>query len=396
MIIRPKVKGFICITAHPEGCAANVKEQIDYVKSQPSVENGPKNVLVVGASQGYGLSSRVSAAFGAGANTLGVFFERPSDRGRCASAGWYNSIAFEKAAKAEGLYASSLNGDAFSNELKAQAIERIKEGMDGKIDLLVYSIGAPRRTDPKTGITHKSAIKPIGKSFSNKYLDTDKKTIQTATLEAGTEEEIQGTVKVMGGEDWELWIEALSEAGVLADNFKTVAYDYIGPTFTWPIYKDGALGQAKLDVRRAKAAINEKLAPINGTAFVSVNKALVTQSSSAIPGVNLYITALYKVMKEKGNHEGCIEQMYRLFADRLYNKSKTVSLDELDLIRLDDWEMKADIQDTILEVWPKIETSTIDQYTDFEGYQKDFLKLFGFGVEGVDYDADLDPDVKFD
>ncbi len=348
MIVTPKIKGFICITAHPAGCAANVQEQIDYVKSQPAVENGPKNVLVVGASQGYGLASRISAAFGSGANTLGVFFERPSERGRCASAGWYNSIAFEKQAKAAGLYAKSLNGDAFSDELKAQAIERIKADMGGKIDLLVYSIGAPRRTDPKTGEVYKSAIKPIGKPFSNKYLDTDKKTIQVATLEPGTEEEIQGTVKVMGGEDWELWIDALSEAGVLAEGFKCVAYDYIGPQFTWPIYKDGALGQAKLDVRRAKAAINEKLAPIGGQAYVSVNKALVTQSSSAIPGVNLYITALYKVMKEKGNHEGCIEQMYRLFSDRLYNCGE-VPTDALDLIRLDDWEMQPEIQDEIAE-----------------------------------------------
>ncbi|MDQ8197018.1 trans-2-enoyl-CoA reductase family protein [Pelagicoccus enzymogenes] len=395
MIVQPRIKGFICITAHPTGCAANVKEQIDYVKSQPAVENGPKNVLVVGASQGYGLASRISAAFGSGANTLGVFFERPSERGRCASAGWYNSVAFEKEAKAAGLYAKSLNGDAFSDELKAQAIERIKEDMGGKIDLLVYSIGAPRRTDPKTGEVYKSAIKPIGKAFSNKYLDTDKKTIQVATLEPGTEEEIQGTVKVMGGEDWELWIDALTEAGVLAEGFKTVAYDYIGPKFTWPIYKDGALGQAKLDVRRAKAAINEKVASIGGKAYVSVNKALVTQSSSAIPGVNLYITALYKVMKEKGNHEGCIEQMYRLFSDRLYNGGE-VPTDDLDLIRLDDWEMQPEIQDEIAENWPKIETDTIDQYTDFEGYQDEFLKLFGFGVKGVDYDADVEIDINFE
>ncbi|MBD5778610.1 trans-2-enoyl-CoA reductase family protein [Pelagicoccus sp. NFK12] len=395
MIVQPRIKGFICITAHPTGCAANVKEQIDYVKSQPAVENGPKNVLVVGASQGYGLASRISAAFGSGANTLGVFFERPSERGRCASAGWYNSVAFEKEAKAAGLYAKSLNGDAFSDELKAQAIERIKEDMGGKIDLLVYSIGAPRRTDPKTGEVYKSAIKPIGKPFSNKYLDTDKKTIQVATLEPGTEEEIQGTVKVMGGEDWELWIDALTEAGVLAEGFKTVAYDYIGPKFTWPIYKDGALGQAKLDVRRAKAAINEKVASIGGKAYVSVNKALVTQSSSAIPGVNLYITALYKVMKEKGNHEGCIEQMYRLFSDRLYNGGE-VPTDDLDLIRLDDWEMQPEIQDEIAENWPKIETDTIDQYTDFEGYQDEFLKLFGFGVKGVDYDADVEIDINFE
>ncbi|MBC2605845.1 enoyl-ACP reductase FabV [Pelagicoccus albus] len=395
MIVTPKIKGFICITAHPTGCAANVQEQIDYIKSQPSVADGPKNVLIVGASQGYGLSSRISAAFGSGANTLGVFFERPSERGRCASAGWYNSVAFEKQAKVEGLYAKSINGDAFSDEIKAQAIERIKEDMGGKIDLLVYSIGAPRRTDPKTGEVYKSAIKPIGKPFSNKYLDTDKKTIQVATLEPGTPEEIQGTVKVMGGEDWELWIDALSEAGVLADGFKCVAYDYIGPQFTWPIYKDGALGQAKLDVRRAKKSINEKLANIGGQAFVSVNKALVTQSSSAIPGVNLYITALYKVMKEKGTHEGCIEQMYRLFADRLFNGGE-VPTDELDLIRLDDWEMKPEIQDEIAEIWPKIETDTIDQYTDFDGYQSEFLKLFGFGVNGVDYDADVEVAVEFE
>lgn len=395
MIVTPKIKGFICITAHPTGCAANVQEQIDYVKSKPAVENGPKNVLVVGASQGYGLSSRISAAFGSGANTLGVFFERPSERGRCASAGWYNSIAFEKQAKDAGLYAKSLNGDAFSDELKAQAIERIKADMGGKIDLLVYSIGAPRRTDPKTGEVYKSAIKPIGKAFSNKYLDTDKKTIQVATLEPGTEEEIKGTVKVMGGEDWELWIDALSAAGVLADGFKCVAYDYIGPQFTWPIYKDGALGQAKLDVRRAKAAINEKIAPIGGQAYVSVNKALVTQSSSAIPGVNLYITALYKVMKEKGTHEGCIEQMYRLFADRLYGSAE-VPVDQLDLIRLDDWEMRPEIQDEIAAVWPLIETDTLEKYTDFDGYQAEFLKLFGFGVAGVDYDADVEIELDFE
>lgn len=395
MIVKPRIKGFICITAHPKGCAANVKEQIDYVKSQPAIDDGPKNVLVVGASQGYGLASRIATAFGAGANTLGVFFERPSERGRCASAGWYNSVAFEKEAKAAGLYAKSLNGDAFSDELKAQAIERIQQDMGGKIDLLVYSIGAPRRTDPKTGETYKSAIKPIGEAFSNKYLDTDKKAIETATLEPGTPEEIEGTVKVMGGEDWELWIEALSEAGALADGFKTVAYDYIGPRFTWPIYKDGALGRAKLDVRRAKDALNQKLAPIGGGAFVSVNKALVTQSSSAIPGVNLYITVLYKVMKEKGLHEGCIEQMYRLYSDRLYSDGKT-QLDGLGLIRLDDWEMKPEVQDEIAEIWPKVETDTIDVYTDFEGYQREFLKLFGFGIEGVDYDEDVEIEIDFE
>ena len=395
MIIKPKVKGFICITAHPDGCAANVASQIEHVKSKGKIEGGPKNVLIVGASQGYGLASRIAAAFGSGAQTLGVFFEKPSERGRCATAGWYNSVAFEKAAKAEGLFAKSLNGDAFSHELKAQAIDIIKNEMGGKIDLLVYSIGAPRRTDPDTGETYKSAIKPIGKSFSNKYLDTDKKIIDFASLEPAKEEEVQGTVNVMGGKDWEIWFNALSEAGVIADGFKTVAYDYIGPTFTWPIYKDGALGQAKLDVRRAKDAINEKLSSIDGQAYVSVNKALVTQSSSAIPGVNLYITVLYKVMKEAGTHEGCIEQMQRLFATQLYANGGP-ALDELGLIRMDDLEMKPEIQNRIADIWPKVETDTIDEYTDFAGYQEEFLKLFGFHQPSVDYDADVDPAIDFE
>jgi len=267
--------------------------------------------------------------------------------------------------------------------------------MGGKIDLLVYSIGAPRRTDPDTGDIYKSAIKPIGSTFSNKYLDTDKKAIDFATLEPATDEEVQGTVNVMGGQDWEIWFNALNDAGVLADGFKTVAYDYIGPTFTWPIYKDGALGQAKLDVRRAKEAINTKLSSIGGKAYVSVNKALVTQSSSAIPGVNLYITVLYKVMKEAGTHEGCIEQMQRLFADQLYSANGP-TLDELDLIRMDDLEMKPEIQDKIKEIWPKVETDTIDDYTDFAGYQKEFLKLFGFHQPSVDYDVDVDPVVEFE
>jgi len=394
MIIKPRVKGFICITAHPEGCAANVQSQIEHVKSQPPIKNGPKNILVIGASQGYGLASRIATAFGAQANTLGVFFERPSERGRCASAGWYNSVAFEKEAKKAGLYADHLNGDAFSDELKQQAVEKIKTNM-GPIDLLVYSIGAPRRTDPKTGETHKSALKPIGRDYSNKYLDTDKKTIQEATLEAATDEEIHSTIKVMGGEDWELWLQALLDADLLAHGCKTVAYDYIGPKVTWPIYKDGTIGRAKLDLRRAKQAINDKLAAIDGKAFVSVNKAVVTQSSSAIPGVNLYITILFKIMKEKGGHEGCIEQMQRLFANRLYAPDGKVPLDENGLIRMDDLEMRPEIQDTITEIWPKVNTDTIDQYTDFAGYQEEFLKLFGFLQPSIDYDKDTEPEVDF-
>ncbi len=395
MIIRPKVRGFVCVTAHPTGCAANVQEQIDYVKSQSPVENGAKNVLIVGASTGYGLASRIAAAFGCGANTLGIYFERPSERGRTATPGWYNSVALEKAAKTDGLYASSINGDAFSNEIKEQAIERIKSDM-GKIDLVIYSLASPRRTDPNTGETYRSALKPIGAAYSNKYLDTDKRSIQEATVDAATDEDIQNTVKVMGGDDWELWIQALKDADLLSEGFKTVAYDYIGPKVTWPIYKDGTIGQAKVDLRRAKAAINESVSDLGGEAHVSVNKAVVTQASSAIPGVNLYITILFKIMKELGGHEGCIEQIQRLFSDRLYNQGGNVPLDELGLIRMDDWEMEDKIQDAVTKVWPLVSTENLEELTDFEGYQTDFLRLFGFGIKGVDYDAEVEPEVDFD
>ena len=395
MIIRPKVRGFVCVTAHPTGCAANVQEQIDYVKSQSPVENGAKNVLIVGASTGYGLASRIAAAFGCGANTLGIYFERPSGRGRTATPGWYNSVALEKAAKADGLYASSINGDAFSNEIKEQAIERIKSDM-GKIDLVIYSLASPRRTDPNTGETYRSALKPIGADYSNKYLDTDKRSIQEATVEAATDEDIQNTVKVMGGEDWELWIQALKDADLLSEGLKTVAYDYFGPKVTWPIYKDGTIGQAKVDLRRAQAAINESVSDLGGEAHVSVNKAVVTQASSAIPGVNLYITILFKIMKELGGHEGCIEQMQRLFSDRLYNQGGNVPIDELGLIRMDDWEMEEKIQDAVTKVWPLVSTENLEELTDFEGYQTDFLRLFGFGIKGVDYEAEVEPEVDFD
>ena len=395
MIIRPKVRGFVCVTAHPTGCAANVQEQIDYVKSQSPVENGPKNVLIVGASTGYGLASRVAAAFGCGSNTLGIYFERPSERGRTATPGWYNSVALEKAAKADGLFANSINGDAFSNEIKEQAIERIKSDM-GKIDLVIYSLASPRRTDPNTGETYRSALKPIGADYSNKYLDTDKRSIQEATVKAATDEDIKNTVKVMGGADWELWIQYLKDADLLSEGFMTVAYDYIGPKVTWPIYKDGTIGQAKVDLRRAKAAINESVSDLGGEAHVSVNKAVVTQASSAIPGVNLYITILFKIMKELGGHEGCIEQMQRLFSDRLYNQGGNVPLDELGLIRMDDWEMEDKIQDAINKVWPLVSTENLEELTDFEGYQTDFLRLFGFGIKGVDYEAEVEPEVDFD
>ncbi len=395
MIIKPKVRGFVCVTSHPTGCAAHVKEQIDFVKSQAQITDGPKNVLVIGASTGYGLASRISTSFACGANTLGVFFERESSKGRTATAGWYNSIAFEKEAKAAGLFAKSLNGDAFSNEIKEQAIDIIKSDMGGKIDLVIYSLASPRRTDPNTGKIYKSVLAPVGNAYSNKYLDTDKKTIQNATIEAATDEDIANTIKVMGGEDWELWINALLDQGLLSEGCQTVAYDYIGPKVTWPIYRDGSIGRAKLDLRRAKNALNEKLAAISGIAHVSVNKAVVTQASSAIPGVNLYITALFKVMKKKGGHEGCIEQIYRLLKDRLYNGGKT-PLDSLGLIRMDDLEMLPKIQDPITENWPLIETDAIDTYCDFTGYQKEFLKLFGFGIDGIDYDQDVEIELGFE
>lgn len=389
MIVSPKIRGFICITAHPDGCAAHVQEQIDFVKSQPKIENGPKNVLVIGASAGYGLASRIVPAFSSGANTLGVFFEKPGSDTRTASAGWYNSAAFEKAAAAEGLFAKSLNGDAFSNELKQQAIDTIKNEMDGKIDLVVYSLASPRRTDPETGEVYKSVLKTTGGDFTNKTLKTDTGEIEEVTIGAATEEEIAHTIKVMGGEDWELWINALADADVLADGIKTVAYSYIGPELTWPIYTDGTIGRAKKDLDRASNAIHAKLSEsYGGSSYVSVNKALVTQASSAIPVVPLYISILYKEMKAKGLHEGCIEQVQRLMADRLY--SGDLQLDDAGRIRVDDWEMRDDIQSAVFKSWEIVTNENFGELADYQGYQEEFLKLFGFGLDGVDYDADTD------
>ncbi|MGB2402575.1 MAG: enoyl-ACP reductase FabV [Akkermansiaceae bacterium] len=390
MIISPKIRGFICTTSHPDGCAANVQEQIDFVKAQPKIENGPKNVLVIGASAGYGLASRIVPAFGSGANTLGVFFEKPGSEKRPGSAGWYNTAAFEKAATAEGLLAKSLNGDAFSHELKQQAIDIIQNEMGGKVDLVVYSLASPRRTDPNTGEVYKSVLKTTGGDYTNKTLNTDKGEISEVTIGAATEQEIADTVKVMGGEDWELWINALADAGCLADGVKTVAYSYIGPELTWPIYTDGTIGCAKKDCERASAAINAKLsASLGGCAYVSVNKALVTQASSAIPVVPLYISILYKEMKAKGIHEGCIEQIQRLMADRLY--SGDLQLDDEGRIRVDDWEMRDDIQESIATAWETISNDNFNELADYQGYQDDFLKLFGFGLDGVDYEAETDP-----
>ncbi len=389
MIVKPKIRGFICITSHPDGCAAHVQEQIDYVKSQPKIENGPKNVLVIGASAGYGLASRIVPAFSSGANTLGLFFEKPGSEKRTGSAGWYNTAAFEKAATAEGLFAKSLNGDAFSHDMKKQAIDIIQNEM-GKIDLVVYSLASPRRTDPDTGETYKSALKTTGGEYTNKTLNTDKGEVSEVSIGAATDEEIAHTIKVMGGADWELWMNALDDAGVLAEGVQTVAYSYIGPEITWPIYTDGTIGQAKKDVEKSCAKLNDTLSnKYGGKAYVSVNKALVTQASSAIPVVPLYISILYKEMKERGTHEGCIEQMQRLFADHMYSDDAKVDNDGR--IRVDDWEMRADVQAAVEESWNKISNENFNDLADFKGYQDDFLKLFGFGMDGVDYDADTDP-----
>ncbi len=390
MIVKPKTRGFICITSHPDGCAAHVQEQIDYVKSQPKIENGPKNVLVIGASAGYGLASRIVPAFSSGANTLGLFFEKPGSEKRTGSAGWYNTAAFEKAATAEGLFAKSLNGDAFSHDMKKQAIDIIQNEM-GKIDLVVYSLASPRRTDPDTGETYSSVLKTTGGEYTNKTLNTDKGEVNEVSIGAATDEEIEHTIKVMGGADWELWMNALDDVGVLAEGVQTVAYSYIGPEITWPIYTDGTIGQAKKDVEKSCAKLNDTLSnKYGGRAYVSVNKALVTQASSAIPVVPLYISILYKEMKAKGIHEGCIEQMQRLFADHMYSDDPKV--DGEGRIRVDDWEMRDDVQAAVLESWNKISNENFTELADFQGYQDDFLKLFGFGMDGVDYDADTDPE----
>lgn len=392
MVIKPKVRGFVCVTAHPLGCAAHVQEQIDYVKSKGPIKDGPKKVLVIGASTGYGLASRVTSAFGSSAATLGIFFERPSEEGRTATPGWYNTIAFTKAAHAAGLYAKNLNGDAFSDDIKRQAIELIKADL-GQVDLVIYSLASPRRTHPKSGVVHKSTLKPVGVSYSNKTVDTDKGIVSEITIDPANSAEIADTNAVMGGEDWEMWIDALEEAKVLAPGATTLSYSYIGPEVTWPIYKNGTIGLAKNDLERSAKRLDARLkAHGYGRAFISVNKALVTQASSAIPVVPLYISILYKLMKAKGTHEGCIEQIQRLFATQMYN-GKALDFDEAGRVRIDDLEMKPEIQSAVREIWPTVTTETLEEKTDIAGYRREFLKLFGFGLKGIDYEADVEPHI---
>ena len=396
MIIKPKIRGFICTTTHPVGCEKNIQAQIEYTKKQGCIQNGPKRVLVIGSSAGYGMSSRIAAAYGSDAATIGVFFEKPATERKPGSAGWYNSAAFEKQAKADGLYAKSINGDAFANETKAKVIELIKEDL-GKIDAVIYSVAAPVRKLPDTGEVVRSCLKPIGETYVSTAIDTNKDCIIEASVEPATEEEVANTVTVMGGQDWELWLNALAEADVLAEGVKTVAYSYIGTELTWPIYWDGALGKAKVDLDRASTAIQEQLAPLNGEAYVSVLKSVVTQASSAIPVMPLYISMVFKIMKEKGLHEGCMEQIYRLFSSQLYKGDGSApTTDDARRLRLDDWELRDDVQQACKELWPTITTENLFELTDYQEYKDEFLRLFGFGVDGVDYDADVDTLVEFD
>ncbi|MBO6751821.1 MULTISPECIES: enoyl-ACP reductase FabV [Spongiibacter] len=388
MIIKPRVRGFMCVTTHPVGCEANVRQQIDYVKAQGEIPNGPKKVLVIGASTGYGLASRISAAFGSGAATLGIFFEKEGTEKKPGTAGWYNSAAFHKFADAEGLYAKSINGDAFSDEIKEKTIAQIKADL-GQVDLVVYSLAAPRRQHPKSGEVFNSTLKPIGKDVSQRGVNTDKETIETVTLPAATQDDIDSTVAVMGGEDWQMWIEALDEAGVLADGVKTTAYTYLGERITWDIYWHGTIGRAKQDLDKRVIDIRERLAAKGGDARVSVLKAVVTQASSAIPIMPLYLSLLFKVMKADGSHEGCIEQVYGLFRNSLYGDQPT--RDEEGRLRADGLELRPEIQQAVSDAWDKVTTENLHDVTDFAGYKQEFLKLFGFGVDGVDYEADVDP-----
>jgi len=391
MIIKPRVRGFVCVTAHPDGCAAHVQQWIDYVKSKGGIAGGPKKVLVIGASTGYGLASRVTAAFGSGAATVGVFFERPSEDGRLATPGWYNTIGFTRAARAAGLYAANINGDAFSDEIKRQTLELIKRDV-GPVDLVVYSLASPRRTQPRTGVVHKSALKPIGQSYTNQTVDTDKGVVSSVTIEPASDLDIADTIAVMGGEDWEMWMQALKDAALLAPGAQSVAYSYIGPEVTWPIYKNGTIGLAKNDLERAAKAIDAQLKPGGGRAFISVNKALVTQASSAIPVVPLYISILYKIMKANGTHEGCIEQMQRLFATQMYAPGGP-KFDAGGRVRIDDLEMRPEVQAAVIKLWPQVTTENLAQLTDIEGYRSDFLSLFGFGMPGLNYEAEAEPHV---
>ena len=393
MIIEPRMRGFICTTSHPKGCEQNVKNQIEYIKSKGPIA-GAKKVLVIGASTGFGLASRITSAFGSDAATIGVFFEKAPSEGKTASPGWYNSAAFENEAHKAGLYAKSINGDAFSNEIKRQTLDLIKADL-GQIDLIIYSLASPVRMHPVTGVLHRSVLKPIGSTFTNKTVDFHSGKVSEISIEPCSGDDIENTVAVMGGEDWGMWIDALKAENLLAPGATTVAYSYIGPSLTEAVYRKGTIGRAKNHLEATAFAITNSLADIDGKAFVSVNKALVTQASSAIPVIPLYISLLYKIMKEEGIHEGCIEQIQRLYQERLYTGNK-VPVDESGRIRIDDLEMRADVQEKVAKLWIEAVTENLSEMGDLEGYRKDFYNLFGFDVEGVDYKADANEVVNIE
>lgn len=394
MIIKPKIRGFICTTAHPKGCEANVHEQIAYVQSRGKIKDGPKKVLIIGASTGYGLASRINAAFGSGAATIGVFFEKSGSKSKTGSAGWYNSAAFDRAAKKAGLYAKSINGDAFSNVCHQRVISLIQQFLK-QIDLVIYSLASPVRRIPETGEVIRSVLKPIGKPYKAIALDTNKNILVNTIIEPANEQEISDTIKVMGGQDWQAWIDALDNAGVLADNIQTIAYSYIGSDLTWPIYWHGTIGRAKADLNRAAHVIDYKLKAKGGAAYVAVMKSVVTQASSAIPLMPLYISIVFKVMKKHGIHEGCIDQIQRLFATKLYTGDAPDS-DEEHCLRLDNWELREDIQNACRKIWTQINDKNFNELTDYKGYKTEFLRLFGFGISGVNYNVDISCESSFD
>jgi len=386
MIIEPKTRGFICTTSHPKGCEKNVLNQIEYIKSKGKIKK-VKRVLVIGSSTGFGLASRITSAFGSDSSTIGVFFEKPPSKGKTASAGWYNTVAFEKEAHKEGLYAKSINGDAFSNEIKEKTLQLIKKDL-GQIDMLVYSLASPVRTHPISGVKHKSTLKPIGSIYTNKTVDFHTGEVKTINIEPCTQEDIDNTVTVMGGEDWQMWINALKKENLLSQNFKTIAYSYVGPKLTEAVYRKGTIGKAKDHLEKTAFSISDSLKDINGTAYVSVNKALVTQSSSAIPVIPLYISLLYKVMKDKGIQEGCIEQIYRLYTERLFLDK--VPTDSQGRIRIDDLEMRLDVQEEIAKLWEQVTTETLPLIGDLKGYYTEFFNLFGFNYNDIDYNAETE------
>lgn len=385
MIVEPKVRGFICATAHPLGCEESVLRQINYVKGHKQIE-GPKRVLILGASTGYGLASRIATTYTYGSATLGVMFEKQATSTRTATPGYYNTIAFEKYAKEDGYYAKTINGDAFSTQIKEEVIETIKQDL-GKVDLVIYSLAAPRRTTAD-GTTYYSSLKTIGEPFTNQSLDLRNNELSLVTIPAASEEEVEGTIKVMGGEDWSLWIEALLEADLLAEGATTMAYSYIGPKVTYPIYNQGTIGKAKQDLYETSLVLNQRMSEIAGKAYIAVNKALVTQASSAIPVVPLYISILYGVMKKKGLHEGCIEQMDRLFYERF--KGEGTVTDELGQIRMDDYELREDVQEEVERLWNEINQENLKEIADIKGYWEDFYHLFGFAYENIDYSKDVE------